>query len=130
VRTLRAAAALAVVTLGTSLSLACHGETVEAAYAYAIDDRAAQAGRDVIRDSGCGACHTIPGVPGAAGLVGPPLTAFGRRGYIAGRVSNNRSNLVRWLIDPRTVDPMTVMPRVGLSDQQARQAAAYLYTLK
>ena len=84
----------------------------------------------MIRDSGCGACHTIPGVPGAAGLVGPPLTAFGRRGYIAGRVSNNRSNLVRWLIDPRTVDPMTVMPRVGLSDQQARQAAAYLYTLK
>lgn len=127
-RTLRAATALAVVTLAASLSLACHGETVEAA--YAIDDRAAQAGRDVIRDSGCGACHTIPGVPGAAGLVGPPLTAFGRRGYIAGRVSNNRSNLVRWLIDPRTVDPMTVMPRVGLSDQQARQAAAYLYTLK
>ena len=127
-RTLRAATALAVVTLAASLSLACHGETVEAT--YAIDDRAAQAGRDVIRDSGCGACHTIPGVPGAAGLVGPPLTAFGRRGYIAGRVSNNRSNLVRWLIDPRTVDPMTVMPRVGLSDQQARQAAAYLYTLK
>ena len=125
---LRAAAALAVLTLGATLSLACHGETVEAA--YAIDDRAAQAGRDVIRDNGCGACHTIPGVPGAAGLVGPPLTAFGRRGYIAGRVSNNRSNLVRWLIDPRTVDPMTVMPRVGLSVQQARQAAAYLYTLK
>lgn len=124
----RLVAALAVLTLSASASLGCHGETVEAA--YAIDDRAAQAGRDVIRDNGCGACHTIPGVRGAVGLVGPPLTAFGRRGYIAGRVSNNRSNLVRWLIDPRTVDPMTVMPRVGLSDQQARQAAAYLYTLK
>ena len=125
---LRAAAALMLLVTCTSLSLACHGETVEAA--YDIDNRAAVAGREVIRDHGCGACHTVPGVPGAVGLVGPPLVAFGRRGYIAGRISNNRANLVRWLIDPRTVDPMTVMPRVGLSDLQARQAAAYLYTLK
>jgi cytochrome c1 len=126
--TWHAALAVTLLTLCTGASLACHGETVEAA--YAIDERAADTGREVIRQQGCGACHTIPGVPGARGLVGPPLTAFGRRGYIAGRVSNNRSNLVRWLLDPRTVDPMTVMPRVGLTDQQARQAAAYLYTLK
>jgi len=33
---------------------------------------------------GCGACHVIPGVGGAYGSVGPPLTKFARRVYIAG----------------------------------------------
>jgi cytochrome c1 len=121
--------ALAVIAIAIPASAGCHGETVEAAYVVQTGGRAA-VGHDLIRDTGCTACHTIPGVRGADGVVGPPLTAFGRRGYIAGRVSNNPSNLVRWLSDPREIDPETVMPRVGLSPQQARDVAAYLYTLQ
>ncbi|GAP13033.1 dissimilatory nitrite reductase (NO-forming), cytochrome cd1 type apoprotein [Longilinea arvoryzae] len=30
------------------------------------------------KDGGCGACHIIPGVPGAAGTLGPDLSAIGQ----------------------------------------------------
>ena len=30
-----------------------------------------------LQKGGCGACHVIPGVPGAAGTIGPDLTAIG-----------------------------------------------------
>jgi cytochrome c2 len=127
--TRHARAAVLVAALAGAASAACHGETVEAAYRVETGGSPAR-GHDIIRDSGCAACHTVPGVRGANGLVGPPLILFARRGFIAGRVSNNPSNLVRWLFNPRDIDPETVMPRVGLSQQQARDVAAYLYTLK
>jgi cytochrome c1 len=86
-------------------------------------------GADAIRAIGCGGCHTIPGVRGADGLVGPPLLSFSRRTYIAGELPNTPDNLVRWLLDPPSVEPRTAMPKVGLTEQQARDIAAYLYTL-
>ena len=45
-------------------------------------------GRHAIRRYGCDACHTIPGVATAHGLVGPPLTAIGVRGYLGGELTN------------------------------------------
>lgn len=87
-------------------------------------------GRQVTGAMGCGSCHTIPGVRGAHGVVGPPLTAFGRRTFIAGELPNTPENLVRWIRDPRSVEPRTAMPTLGLSEQQARDVAAYLYTLR
>jgi cytochrome c len=89
-----------------------------------------QVGHQAIQLFGCGACHVIPGVRGADGLVGPPLTQFGDRGYIAGQLPNNGSNLIRWLMDPQSVEPGTDMPNLGLSANQARDIAAYLFTLK
>jgi cytochrome c1 len=87
-------------------------------------------GRDVIASKNCGSCHTIPGVAGADGLVGPPLFFFSRRTYIAGELPNSPANLARWVQDPTSVEPGTAMPALGLSDQQARDVAAYLYTLR
>lgn len=84
----------------------------------------------VIRDVGCGSCHMIPGIRSANGRVGPPLTFFASRTYIAGRVPNTPSNLVLWIENPPAIDPKTAMPSLGLSEQQARDAAAYLYTLQ
>ena len=78
---------------------------------------------------GCGACHLIPGIKGAEGLVGPPLIHWSRRGFIAGELSNNADNLVRWIVDPRAVEPGTDMPSTGVTDTQARDIAAYLFTL-
>ncbi|MBV9510019.1 MAG: c-type cytochrome [Caulobacteraceae bacterium] len=78
----------------------------------------------------CGACHEIPGVEAADGLVGPPLGQFSRRTVIAGFLPNTPSNLVRWLRDPQGVLPGNAMPSTGLGDQQARDVAAYLYTLR
>jgi cytochrome c1 len=37
--------------------------------------------------------------------------------------------LVPWILDPRALDPDTAMPGLGLTEREARDAAAYLYTL-
>jgi cytochrome c len=78
---------------------------------------------------GCGSCHTIPGVRGADGKVGPPLTDWSERGYIAGQLPNNAANLIRWIMDPQGVEPGTAMPDLGVTEEQARDIAAYLFTV-
>lgn len=87
-------------------------------------------GRAIIREQGCGSCHTIPGIIQATSNVGPPLDKIGSRTYIAGVLDNNPDNMVQWLQNPPAVDQKTAMPNLGLSEQQARDVAAYLYTLK
>ncbi len=76
---------------------------------------------------GCGSCHTIAGVDGADGKVGPPLAHFADRRYIAGELPNTPENLVRWIMDPQAVEPGTVMPDLDVGEPQARDIAAYLY---
>ena len=87
-------------------------------------------GSQAIQRYGCGACHSIPGVPGADGKVGPPLTDWAQRSVIAGRLANTTDNLVRWIQDPQGVSPGTDMPNMGVSDAEARDIAAYLYTIQ
>ncbi len=79
---------------------------------------------------GCGSCHTIPGVDGARGMVGPPLTKFAHRSYIAGEAPNDVRTLIRWIMSPRSIEPGTAMPALGVSEAEARDIAAYLYTLQ
>jgi cytochrome c len=87
-------------------------------------------GARLIQQYGCGSCHTVPGVDRADGLVGPPLTRFGARSYIAGELPNNADNLRRWIQDPQSVEPGTAMPNLGVSETDARDIAAYLFTLR
>ena len=87
-------------------------------------------GKAVIAQAGCGACHEIPGVARADGTVGPPLDNIATRGFLAGRLANTPSNLVQWIRRPQAIDPGNGMPDPPIDDQQARDAAAYLYTLK
>jgi cytochrome c1 len=86
----------------------------------------ASVGESKIRSYGCGTCHTIPGVEGADGLVGPPLLKFGRRQIIAGQLANTPDNLVGWITDPKGVEPGTAMPDLQVSKDDARDIAAYL----
>ena len=72
----------------------------------------------------------VPGVEGARGDVGPPLTRFGERIYIAGMLRNTPPNLARWLRDPQGVVPGNAMPDMGVDEAQARDMAAHLYTLR
>jgi cytochrome c len=88
-----------------------------------------QLGRDLLESYGCGSCHTIPGVKGANALVGPPLTSFAHRSYVAGQLANTPDNLARWIQDPRQVEPGTAMPDLGVTAEEARNMAAYLLTL-
>jgi cytochrome c len=86
-------------------------------------------GRAAIERHQCVACHTIPGIDGPDGVVGPPLTDFGLRTHIAGFVPNAPGNLIAWLRDPPAVSPRTGMPDLGIGEAEARDIAAYLYTL-
>lgn len=89
----------------------------------------ARRGRAVIAEKGCGGCHVIPGVLGAVSWAGPPLTEWARRGYLAGQWPNAPEHLVFWLQDPQAMAPGSAMPNLGLTEAEARDAAAYLYTL-
>jgi len=90
----------------------------------------AQRGAATIARYGCGSCHIIPGISGAQGLVGPPLSGIGNRIYIAGVLQNTPGNMVRWIKNPKAVDEKTLMPDLGVTETEARDIAGYLYTLK
>jgi cytochrome c2 len=87
-------------------------------------------GAAAIRAYGCGSCHTIGGIPGASGLVGPKLDGLAARSFIAGVLPNTGENLVRWIQDPRALAPKTAMPDLGVAERDARDIAAYVYTLR
>lgn len=127
-RTLRPVLAALIVAL--PLASACEPADGAAASANQMTGGDADRGRELIRSYGCGTCHTIPGVTGASGLVGPPLGGIASRAYIGGVLPNAPDNMLRWLQNPRAVDPLTAMPNVGLTPSDARHIAAYLYTLR
>ncbi len=89
----------------------------------------AHQGKTEIRKYGCNTCHTISGVPGAQGLIGPPLDGIGQRYYLAGELTNSPDNLMLWIRHPHQVEPHTLMPEMGVTEQDSRDIAAYLYTL-
>jgi cytochrome c2 len=97
---------------------------------WVVPGGSAQRGSQRITEFGCIACHTIPGVKNAKGNVGPPLTRFGDRTYVAGMLRNTPANLVRWIREPQAVIPGNAMPNMGISEADARDIAAYLYTLR
>lgn len=86
-------------------------------------------GRMALQSHECGVCHVIPGVRGARGRVGPPLDAYSRRVYVAGKFPNTPQVLVRWIQDAPSLAPRTAMPAIAMPEAQARNMAAYLYTL-
>jgi cytochrome c2 len=87
-------------------------------------------GKLAITKYGCDTCHTIPGVRTARALVGPPLTSVAARLYIAGHLPNTHPNMEQWIQHPRANEPHTVMPEMGVTEADARDIAAYLYTLR
>lgn len=87
------------------------------------------AGRQDLYRLGCGSCHTIPGIVGAHGKVGPSLEGIASHSYVAGQLPNQPSNLEHWIQHPHAVHPDSLMPELGLTDAQSRDIAAYLYSL-
>lgn len=84
-------------------------------------------GRQEIQEYGCGGCHVIAGIPGATGLVGPNLSGLKGRIYVGGALANTPDNLIRWIMDPQEVATGTAMPDLGVTEQEARDIAAFLY---
>lgn len=84
-------------------------------------------GRAALARYECGVCHVIPGVPDAVGKVGPALDNYSHRSYVAGKFPNDPETLVRWIVDAPSMAPQTAMPAIAMSDQEAKDMAAYLY---
>jgi mono/diheme cytochrome c family protein len=125
---------LCVVLLGACLLAGCDhagnwhagrdGE-FEAGTGGADSDRGAR----LIVQYGCGSCHTVPGIYQARGRVGPPLDFFSKRSYIGGELPNTPETLVHWIMDAPALIPATAMPNLNVDERDARDIAAYLYTL-
>lgn len=86
-------------------------------------------GRALIQSYGCGTCHTIEGVRGARGRVGPELSDYRQQHLLAGFLPNTPGNLIAWLVDPVALNPRTGMPSQGVTEAEARHIASYLYSL-
>jgi cytochrome c len=89
-------------------------------------------GQQIIAGKACVGCHTIPGVPGATGTVGPNLAGIASRPKIAGGAVNNSgpADLQKWISDPAGTKPGTAMPKVPLTDDELTKIVAFLETLK
>jgi cytochrome c len=90
----------------------------------------AQRGRQLMTQYQCAACHRVPGVAGGPGVLGPDLTAYSARSYIAGQWPNDAAHLSAWIVDPPSLLPGTRMPALGVSADDANAMAAYLATLR
>lgn len=93
----------------------------------AVTDSSIANGRRLIASYGCGSCHSIPDIPGADAMVGPPLDRFYARSYIAGQFPNTWDNLIAWIQNPQQMKPGTAMPNLGVTEDEALDIAAYLY---
>jgi cytochrome c len=87
----------------------------------------ANRGKAAIVATGCGACHVIDGIDDAHGEVGPPLSGIAKRSVIGGALPNTPENIMRWIEDAPSISPHTAMPNLGVTPDQARDMAAYLY---
>ena len=87
-------------------------------------------GQAAIQRLGCGACHQMGTVQGTSGQVGPALNDLSSRAEFAGKVANEPQSLIAWIQQPQKISPGVGMPDIPMSDQDARDMAAYLYALR
>ena len=126
----RSGLVLAAIVLPAVTLIGCAGPEQGASPPQQALTGSPQRGATLIAKYGCGTCHEIPGIDGADGLVGPPLTHLARRSYIAGMLPNSAKNLEHWIRDPQGVVPGNAMPNLGVSARDAADITAYLYTLR
>jgi cytochrome c len=87
-------------------------------------------GRTAFERYGCGTCHEVEGQANAQGHVGPSLHDFALQQALPGGLPNKTETLARWLREPRSVEPRTAMPNLGVSERDARDLIAFLYTMR
>ena len=98
--------------------------------AEALTGGSVRRGEAAIGKYGCGGCHSIAGYPSAHGKVGPILDGIAMRQYVGGRLPNTPGNLMKWIQHPQEIAPRSAMPDLNVTDDDARDIAALLYTLR
>lgn len=110
----------------TALLCACADKTNPPRAIMGAD---AAEGLAIMQRTGCTACHAIPGVAWPRGLAGPALDGFADSPMIAGQFPNRPDLLIAFIKDAPSMAPATAMPAMPLTEAEARDMAAYLYTL-
>jgi cytochrome c2 len=87
-------------------------------------------GKQKFLQYGCAACHKVSGVSEASAVVGPALDQVAGRAYIGGVLKNTPDNMIQWIQDPPRFSPRTAMPNLHIGDEDAKDIASFLYTLK
>lgn len=126
------AAMLAAAAIAAAASLLVQRQetkSADQAAAAAMTGGDPQAGRLAFRRYGCGACHEVKGQLAQDGQTGPALDKVGARAFLAGRLANQPDQMIRWIRFPQSVEPGGGMPDMGVTEGDARDIAAYLYTL-
>jgi cytochrome c len=111
--------------IALSLVIACNKQ--EKPLAPAGD---ANRGKQLIDQYGCTACHIIPGIDGPKGMLAPSLEHVASRPIIATSIPNSPQNMIAYIQNPQLANPQNVMPNLSVKPGEARDIAAYLYTLK
>ena len=94
---------------------------------YVPDPKAMERGLAAIERAGCAACHEIPGIDWPRGRTGPSLARFDDVGAIAGALPNTAEDLAAFVRNAPAAKPGSTMPAMPLSEDEARDVAAYLY---
>jgi len=81
-----------------------------------------EAGRTLVEELNCAGCHGGAGAQRLKSFVGPDLSNVGNRAKAAW--------VYEWLRDPAAHGAWVTMPKVLEKDEDCRDAAAYLMTLK
>jgi cytochrome c2 len=97
---------------------------------HQMPEASAERGREVIARAGCTSCHAIPGIRWPQGQVGPSLHGFAASNLISGKLPNRPDVLAAYVANAPAVLPGTTMPAMPINREEARDVAAYLYTLK
>jgi cytochrome c len=126
---LRVLAGLATALLALSLTMCGQPEQAKKVEPPAGGGDAGR-GRLLIQQYGCQSCHSVPGLEGPKGVVGPPLDKLALRTFIGGKVQNTPANMIVWLQNPQAFDPANAMPNIGVTPADARDLTAFLFTLK
>jgi cytochrome c oxidase subunit II len=93
------------------------------------DDAFAE-GRKIFEQTACINCHAVAGTA-ANGRFGPDLTHLMSRETLgAGVVQNTPENLRRWIRRPDDFKPGSLMPPMGLTEQQLDAVTTYLASLR
>ena len=87
-------------------------------------------GKIAFHQYACHMCHQAPGISGPRARVGTPLQGVATRRYIAGVLENTPENMMLWIQHPQAVKPLSAMPDLDVAAADARDIAAFLYTLK
>jgi cytochrome c oxidase subunit 2 len=77
----------------------------------------------------CGSCHAVRGTD-AAGVQGPDLSHLMTRITLAaGTLPNDPVDLARWVADPQSLKPGSMMPKPEISPPELADIHAYMQTL-